>query len=258
MYQAALEKSGHKYQLKFDPTPLANSEEKKKTRTRKNIIWFNPPYSRAVSTNVGKEFLRIMDKHFPPGNPLNKIFNRSKVKMSYRCTANLARTISAHNSKILNEARNRQEREAIKKECDCRTKSECPVGQKCLQEGVVYQAKINRSDGQTDTYIGLTATSFKARWRNHKSSFKTRNPKNATALSKHVWGLQDQNINYDVSWSIVSKAKPFNAVTGVCQLCNREKYFIIFKPEMASINSRNEIAGPCLHKHGQLLKKSKS
>ena len=104
MYQAALEKSGHKYKLQFDPTPLANSEEKKKARTRKNIIWFNPPYSRAVSTNVGREFLRIMDKHFPPGNPLNKIFNRNTVKMSYRCTANLARTISAHNSKILNEA----------------------------------------------------------------------------------------------------------------------------------------------------------
>ena len=135
-------------------------------------------------------------------------------------------------------------------------KSDCPVGEKWLQEGVVYQATINRTDGQTDTYIGLTATSFKARWRNHRSNFNTRNPKNATALSKHIWALEDQNISFDVSWKIVSKAKPFNPVTGVCQLCNREKYFIIFKPEMASINSRNEIAGPCLHKHNQLLKKS--
>ena len=114
---------------------------------------------------------------------------------------------------------------------------------------VVYQATIKRGVGVTDTYIGLNAT---------RSNFKdkTRNPKNATALSKYIWNLEDENIPYDVSWGIVSRAKPFNQATGVCNLCTREKYFIIFKPEMATINSRNEIAGPCLHKHSKLLKKS--
>ena len=126
----------------------------------------------------------------------------------------------------------------------------------CLQKGVIYQATISRGDGKVDTYIGLTSTSFKERWRNHKSNFKTRNPKNATALSKHIWQLEDQGINFEISWKIVSRAKPFNHVTNRCHLCIREKYFILYKPEMASINSRNEIAGPCLHKHGQLLKKS--
>ena len=109
-----------------------------------------------------------------------------------------------------------------------------------------------------DTYIGLSEPPFKDRFRNHKSNFKTRNPKNATSLSKHIWKLQDQNIEHDVSWKIVSRAKPFNHVTNYCQLCTIEKYFIISKPEMASINARNEIAGPCLHKHNKLLKKSKS
>ena len=130
------------------------------------------------------------------------------------------------------------------------------MGGTCLQEGVVYQATVERGDQKTDTYIGLTSTPFKDRWRNHKSSFKTRNPKNATCLSKYIWNLQDQKIEHTVSWKIVSKAKPFNHVTGVCHLCIREKYFIIFKPEMATINDRNELAGPCLHKHPKLLKKS--
>ena len=112
--------------------------------------------------------------------------------------------------------------------------------------------------GAIDTYIGLTSTSFKDRWRNHRSNFKTRNPKNSTALSKHLWKLDDENVQYDVSWKIVSRAKPFNHVTGMCNLCIREKYFIIFKPEMASLNHRDEIAGPCLHKQKQLLKKSQS
>ena len=103
VYQATLEKSGHNFQLNFEPCQTQNDENKKKSRNRsRSILWFNPPYSRGVKTNVGKQFLQLMDKHFPPGNPLNKIFNRSKVKMSYRCTPNLSRKISAHNSKILN------------------------------------------------------------------------------------------------------------------------------------------------------------
>ena len=175
--------------------------------------------------------------------------------MSYRCTPNLDRKIKGHNTKILNTLNNQEEMEP-RKTCNCRKKNECPVGNNCLQEGVVYQATIERGDQKTDTYIGLTSTPFKDRWRNHKSNFKTRNPKNSTCLSKYIWNLQDQNIEHTVSWKIVSKAKPFNHVTGVCHLCIREKYFIIFKPEMATINDRNEIAGPCLHKHGKLLKKS--
>ena len=96
------------------------------------------------------------------------------------------------------------------RECNCRKKAECPVQGKCLQAGVVYQATINRQDGIVDTYIGLSEPPFKDRFRNHKSNFKTRNPKNATSLSKHIWKLQDQNIEHDVSWKIVSRAKPFN------------------------------------------------
>ena len=258
VYQAALDKSGHNFKLEFEQGQCTNAAGDKKTRKRsRNIIWFNPPYSRAVQTNVGKIFLQLMDKHFPPGNPLNKIFNRNKVKMSYRCTANLSRKISGHNAKIL-KSNNNNNHQVPPKECNCRKKDECPVQGKCLQEGVVYQATVNRQDGKVDTYIGLSAPPFKDRFRNHKSNFKTRNPKNSTGLSKHIWKLEDQNIGYDVSWKIVSRAKPYNHVTNSCQLCTREKFFIIFKPEMASINERNEIAGPCLHKHSKLLKKSKS
>ena len=257
VYQAALEKSGHNFKLSFEQNVPTSETEKKQTKRKRSIIWFNPPYSRTVRTNVGKEFLQLMDKHFPPGNPLHQIFNRNKVKMSYRCTPNLARKISAHNAKILKQNQTGdQETETPPKECNCRKKEECPVDNKCLQEGVIYQATVTRGDRKTDTYIGLTATSFKDRWRNHKSSFKTRNPKNSTKLSKYIWELQDQKVDHEISWKIVSRAKPFNPVSNTCNLCTREKYFIIFKPEMASINERNEIAGPCLHKHSRLLRKS--
>ena len=121
---------------------------------------------------------------------------------------------------------------------------------------IVYQAEVTREDNKVDTYVGLAATSFKDRYSNHTSSFRTRNPKNSTTLSKYIWGLQDQNIGYQVKWKILSSASPFNHVTNRCRLCVREKYFIIFQPEMATLNNRNEIAGHCLHKTSQLLDKN--
>ena len=201
---------------------------------------------------MGKIFLKLVAKHFPPENPLHKLFNKNSVKTSYRCTPNLGRKISAHNRKILEADRNR---EGVNEPCVC-TKFECPVEGKCTQRGVIYNATIKREDGITDTYIGLCEPTFKERWKNHRSNFKTRNPKNATTLSKYIWDLDDRKIKHEIDWKIVSRAQAFNPTTGICQLCNREKYFIIFKPEMASVNERDSIAGPCQHKHHKLLKKS--
>ena len=173
--------------------------------------------------------------------------------MSYRCTKNLARKISSHNLKIIQADNNR---EVENGGCNCRDKNKCPVEGECQKMGVIYQAEVTREDNVVDTYIGLAATSFKDRWRNHTSSFRTRNPKNSTTLSKYVWELEDKNIKHEVKWKIVGTAPPYNHVTNQCKLCIREKYFIIFQPEMASINSRSEIAGSCAHKKSELLKNS--
>ena len=64
--------------------------------------------------------------------------------MSYRCTPDLARKIGANNSKILNKNAEKENEMATKIQCNCRKKPECPVENKCLQEGVVYQATIKR------------------------------------------------------------------------------------------------------------------
>ncbi len=84
-YQDALAKSGYKHALKYNPTTPTTS---RRNRGRK-IIWFNPPYSRSVETNIGKEFLHLLDIHFPRHDPLHKIFNRNTVKVSYGCMPNM-------------------------------------------------------------------------------------------------------------------------------------------------------------------------
>ena len=69
---------------------------------KRNIKWFNPPFSQTVSTNVGKRFLNLLDKHFPPNNQLHKIFNRNTVKVSYSCTPNVGSIIKSHNKNLTN------------------------------------------------------------------------------------------------------------------------------------------------------------
>ena len=66
-FQDSLQRSGYRHILEYSPsTDLAT---KKKNRKRP-ITWFNPPFSMNVRTNIGKEFLNLLDKAFPPDNPL--------------------------------------------------------------------------------------------------------------------------------------------------------------------------------------------
>ena len=56
------------------------------------------------------------------------------------------------------------------------------------------------------------------------------------------------------SWKFLkTKIPTFNPVTGVCKLCISEKFTIVFKPEVVTLNSRNEIFSACRHKKAELL-----
>ena len=97
-YENPLKQSGYNnISLKYEP--LITSETKQKRH--QNIIWFNPPFSRNVSTNVVKKFLQLVDKHFPPSSSLHKIFNCSTIKVNYCCTQNLGNIIKSHNKKLI-------------------------------------------------------------------------------------------------------------------------------------------------------------
>ena len=67
IYQEALEKSGYKHQLTFQKTSTKDTEGRQRKR---NILWFNPPFSKSVVTKIGKTFLTLIDKHFPPHHKL--------------------------------------------------------------------------------------------------------------------------------------------------------------------------------------------
>ena len=61
-YQRALTDAGYHHELKYDAEK--NKRERTKKRKRKTV-WFNPPYSKNVATNIGKEFFNLLRVHFP-------------------------------------------------------------------------------------------------------------------------------------------------------------------------------------------------
>ena len=50
---------------------------------------------------IGKIFLNLIKKHFPPHHKFHKLFNKNTVKISYSCTRNIKSIINSHNAKIL-------------------------------------------------------------------------------------------------------------------------------------------------------------
>ena len=175
--------------------------------------------------------------------------------MSYRTAPNIKKIISAHNAKILRES---EEKNEAQKMCNCRKGRICPLGGKCLIENIIYQATVTPTNppAEPKTYIGLTATTFKQRLANHIKSTNYEKYRKETTLSEHIWGLKDKKIEHQVTWKIIDRAKPFSPVTGICAICTLEKFYILFKPELASINKRDEINTGCRHKSPMLLDKT--
>ena len=67
------------------PKKINYTEEKNeinKKSQKRNILWFNAPYSKSVKTKNSKLFLRLINKHFPPTHKHRKILNKSTIKIS--------------------------------------------------------------------------------------------------------------------------------------------------------------------------------
>ena len=247
-----MSKSGYNHTLQFEPPEKRTT--KKKNR-RRPVTWFNPPFSLNVKTNVGKEFLALLDKSFPPDNPLSKLFNRHTVKVSYKCMPNMATSIARHNSKVLSEGTQTLQPAG----CNCEGGvAVCPIQGDCKESGVVYRASVKQNvSGTTNTYTGLTARSFKDRWKEHMDDFEKQNNRTKTKLSSHIWELKDMGVDFTISWKILDRAPAYNPVSKKCILCLKEKYHIMYHRENSTLNKRNEVYNTCRHRRQSLLEKVK-
>ena len=152
IYNDALKTSGYREGLQYIRNDIPADRNRRNRPT--NIIWFNPPYSANVQTNVARSFLCLIDKHFPRSHVLHKIFNRNNVKVSYSCMNNMAKIIKSHNAKILGKV---DASSASDKQCNCRTKDLCPLNGACLTNNVKYKATVTTAPGDARVYIGIVS-----------------------------------------------------------------------------------------------------
>ena len=85
LFTKRAKKSGYNYKLKYQKnTSTTNSKQQRK----RSIISFNPPYGINVATNLGRYFLSLINKYFPPHHKFSKIFDRNNMKISNSCMGN--------------------------------------------------------------------------------------------------------------------------------------------------------------------------
>ena len=244
-YQKALDESGHQFILnKEDPQPTRRDKTQDSTRKKRSIIYFTPPFNKALKTKIGRCFLNMVRKHFPPHHVLYPILNKNTLKISYSCTANIKKIMQAHNKKVLQRHKRRQNEE---KKCNCQKskRDKCPLRGHCNRKNVVYKATTPGPNPHI--YVGVTEN-FKARWHVHKQSFKNSEYKDATALSTYVWE-EKLGEEPDIRWEIIDSAPTYCAGQRSCQLCLTEKFQILKHSKLKNcLNVRNELAQMCRHK----------
>ena len=180
---------------------------RRKNRKR-NIIWFNPPYNKNVKTNIGKIFLKLVDKHFPKSNKLHKIFNRNTLKVSYSCTENMAQIIKKHNKKITNTTD-----KSTNPACNGRIKTKCPLNANCLQPSVIYQVTTKSKDNleknlHRTNRKTLETMELQAHIVIHQQEIRTQH----SPPSKYLWDLKDKNQDTpEISWKIKKSAPAYNS-----------------------------------------------
>ena len=206
-YEKSLKDSGYtNFKLNFIKTSSNNTKRNRQW----NIIWFNPPFSRAVSTDVRKRFLQLLRHHFSPSNKLQKIFNNNTAKVSYCCTQNIASIIKSHNKKLINTS--------IKTTlaCNCRNKHECPLDGKCRAENIASKCVASVQGYPNKVFLG-TAGDFK-RYYNHRMSFNNEYHYTDTTLSNYVWEVKTKlKIMPSLKWYTIKSVPAYLNISKKCR-----------------------------------------
>ena len=241
-YDEALKRSGYQTVSEY-----IEPGTRQKTRNRK-VLWFNPPFSKSVKTNVGKLFLNLVRKHFTRQHHFFKVFNVNTLKLSYSCMPNMANIIKQSNARNLCEPIANQDRQ-----CNCNAGAEeCPLDGKCLTPCIVYKAEVT-AGGEEHLYLGVTEPEWKTRYRNHATSFENRKYEKSCELSKFIWSLRDEGTSFSIKWGIAAQAHPYRRGTRRCDLCITKKTLIARSRPKGILNKRSEIVSKCRHRNKHTL-----
>ena len=241
-YEDNLRQSGYNKKLTYK---LTGTNHQKHIKHKRKIIWFNPRFSKNISTNIGKSFLSLLDLHFPKNHIYNSIFNRNKIKVSYSCMQNIKSIINNNNMKVLNNVTETEQ------SCNCRNNNNCPPDGKCLTPNIIYEAQItsHQLNYKQKIYIGTVETDFKLRFNNHTKSMNLEHYENDTELSKEYWKIKHNHFTPTVTWRVIRKCAPFNTTKRKRYLCLNEKLDIASYKGDNLLNKRSELINKCRHQN---------
>ena len=200
-----------------------------------------------MKTNLGKEFLKLMKRHFPKRHKISKIFNKNTVKLSYSCCRNISSKISSNNQRIINPPPTHYS-------CNCRNRSNCLPDNKCLTPRFVYRAIVSAIHKPDKKYFGISETPFKDRYNNHTRDFRHKEYVNSTELSKYIWKLKDEGETPSITWNIMSvvNCRPRG---GVWRLCLTEKLWLLkHVNDVNLLNKKSEFISKYRHENKLLIK----
>ena len=251
-YEIALRASGFDKELKFNPSTGKGERERKRIRKR-HVLWYTPPYSMNVKTRIGGSLFFILNKHFPKGSELHKLFNKNTIKISYSCLPNFDAILKGINTNKLNTAMTKTDKPTNMKNI-CNSDGVCNWGciakDKCEEKSVVYKATVHVNNGEIykRTYVGMTEGKLKDRISKHYTDFKHKRYSNSTTLSSFIWKLQEDSSTFQIEWDVVESKKAYRKGQKHCSLCACEKKWIAKLDGPDSLNSNKEYVSKCPHK----------
>ena len=111
----------------------------------------------------------------------------------------------------------------------------------------MYKATVTAPRKPERHYFGLSEPPFKQRYNRHMYDLRHEEHRQSTALSKYVWDLKDEKVDFDVKWSVHAKAAPYKCGSRRCDLCLTEKVAIATGDPTKMLNSRSELVSTCRH-----------
>ena len=221
-------------------------------RKRNNILWYNPPTHQHRT-----QIPCLVDKHFPKDHKLKKIFNRNTIKISYNCMNNTKQIIDSHNKRILTASILADDTAAaatINNKTQLPTKERIPARREL--PAAISNLPSHRHTQRQQHDRNLHRTHRKRLQNKIKKPHRIiphAKHRNSTELSKHIWTLKDKNIEHFICWRILSSRSPYNSSSKRCNPCLKEKFLIICRPKLSTLNKCNERVSSSRHRNKKAL-----